>query len=95
MQTYSEFTEDNQCVDCSCCKKCNKFKAGDRIELSIIGVLYLGQRTVNRGTVEGQLKNGRRRVVILVHWDGYPATLIGKVNPTYIQKLNVASIAFL
>ena len=97
MQTFDDGdTEAGKCEDCVCqCKRCNKFDSGDRIELTITGVLYLGKIAVNRGTVIGQGHNESKLIIIRVHWDGYPDQHIGRVNPVYIQKINGEPKAFL
>lgn len=96
MQTYDDgFTEGGKCENCSCCKECSRFTEGDRVELTVTGVLALGLKIVSRGTVKGQAQKEAGIILIHVHWDGYPERIIGQVNPHYIQKLNGNSIALL
>lgn len=96
MQNYDDGpTEGGKCEDCSCCQECSRFITNDRVELSVTGVLALGFQVVNRGTVRGQTKTEAGLIAIRIHWDGYPTSIIGKVNPKYLQKLNANSIALL
>lgn len=82
------------CADCRSCATCKKFQNGDRIELSIAGILNFGSRMVTRGTVRGQERT-RVRTVIVVHWDGYPEKVTAKVNPEHLQQIFGKTKAFI
>lgn len=76
-----------KCVNCHCdCRACREFNLGDRIELSVAGILMLGSRMVSRGTVIGQIRRSGK-VTIQVHWDGYSKMIVSAINPTHIQKV--------
>lgn len=80
---------------CQCdCGKCTRFTPGDRIELNVTGILVMGGRMVDRGTVLGQAKI-RKGIVIKVNWDSLPSSAVAMVPPKHIQKLYDQEKAFI
>lgn len=84
--TPASMKNPTDCNECTLCKRCRCFRKGDRVELSVLGILQIGRSAVNRGTVRGQSLS-KRGVLIAIQWDSCPSCLLGQIPPKFLQRL--------